>query len=49
MDGAKSVTDTADILRNCDRQVLRAGRSFPEREDGPRGDKNPGGSRTRAE
>ena len=49
MDGAKSTTDTADILRNCDRQAPCEDGSFPEREDGPRSDENPGGSRTRAE
>ena len=49
MDGAKSVTDTADILRNCDRQALRVGKSSSEKEGEPRGNENPGGSRTRAE
>lgn len=49
MDGAKSVTDTADLLRECDRQAFREGKSFPVRGNEPRGNENPGGSRNLAE
>ncbi len=49
MDGAKSVTDTLDSPKGCDRQVFREGRSVFERKHGPCENKNPGGSRIIAE
>ena len=45
MDGAKSITDTADYLRIYGRQACCVGRSFVERRDGPRFNENPGDSR----
>ena len=45
MDGAKSVTDTADISNDSDRQAFHWGRSVSVRVHGPGGIENPGGSR----
>ena len=48
MDGAKSITDTVDLLRECDRQVFCEGRSTFERRCGPCKITYPDGSRIKA-
>ena len=45
MDGAKSVTDTADLRNECGRQASCKGRSFLVKGNGPYRNENPGGSR----
>ena len=49
MDGAKQVTDTPAIRKDCDRQAFCEGKSFPEREGEPCGNEDPGESRSIAE
>ena len=48
MDGAKLVTDTIGIRKNCDRQASCLGQSISERRCEPIRNENPGGSRNRA-
>lgn len=48
MDGAKSITDTVDIRKDCGRQAFCLGRSFFERRSEPNRNENPGDSRIRA-
>ena len=45
MDGAKRVTDTADIRKDCGRQAPCEGKSIFERGCEPRLDEDPGESR----
>ena len=45
MDGAKSITDTVDMRKHCDRQALWQGRSKFEKIYGPVIIEDPGGSR----
>ena len=45
MDGTKSATDTKDFPQGSGRQAPGVGRTQPEREEGPRRNENPGGSR----
>ena len=45
MDGAKSITDTTDILTDSGRQALFVGRSLFVRTDGPQRNENPGNSK----
>jgi hypothetical protein len=46
MDGAKQITDTSDIRKDCGRQALCKGKSFSEREGEPCRDEDPGESRS---
>ena len=45
MDGAKSVTDTADNRKVSGRQAFYLDKSFFERRSEPNRNENPGGSR----
>ena len=45
MDGAKLITDTIDLRKQCGRQVFCEGRSAFESWHRPHRNKNPGGSR----
>jgi len=45
MDGAKSVTDTTDLCKECGRQAFCLGESIFERRCEPCRNENPGGSR----
>ena len=45
MDGAKVVTDTVDIRKECGRQASCLGRSVLTRGRGPSRNENPGESR----
>ncbi len=46
MDGAKLVTDTVDLRKECGRQAFWLGRSMSEKICGPARIENPGGSRS---
>ena len=45
MDGAKSVTDTMDIINDCGRQVFCLRKIFSVRRSESSRNKNPGGSK----
>ena len=47
MDGAKRVTDTLDIRKDCGRQAPCKGKSISERKCEPYLDEDPGESRNR--
>ena len=49
MDGAKQITDTSDIRKDCGRQAFCKGKSFLERGSEPCRNEDPGESRIIAE